>query len=76
MKRMAFAIGVLVLAFAAANPARADYSVVRFEPGYCRIWWDAAATPWGTNWTKVAHALDYQSAWAAREALVAQGVCR
>jgi hypothetical protein len=76
MKRMAFAIAALTLGFAAATPARADFSVVKFEAGYCRIWWDSAATPWGTNWTKVANAPDYASAWAAQTALVNQGVCR
>jgi len=76
MKRMAFAFSVLVLVFAAVTQARADYSVVRFEHGYCRIWWDAGAIPWGTNWIKVANAPDYQSAWAAETALVARGVCK
>jgi hypothetical protein len=38
---VAFATGVLVLGFAAASPARANYSVVKFEAGYCRIWWDS-----------------------------------
>ena len=42
MKRFAFAVGLLALGFAAATPARADYAVVRFETGYCQIWWDAA----------------------------------
>jgi hypothetical protein len=73
---LAFAIGVWALGFTAATPARADYSVVKFEYGYCRIWWDSSATPWGPSWTKVATAPDYSSAWAAQDALVRQGVCR
>ena len=40
MKRLAFAVGVLALGFAAATPARADFAVVKFELGFCRIWWD------------------------------------
>jgi hypothetical protein len=76
MKRMALAIAALTLGLTAAAPARADYSVVKFEAGYCRIWWDSGATPWGTNWTKVANAPDFQSAWAAQNALVQSGVCR
>ena len=40
MKRLAFAVGVVALSFAASVPARADFAVVKFELGYCRIWWD------------------------------------
>ena len=73
---MAFAIGVLVLGLAATTPARANFSVVRFEAGYCRIWWDSGATPWGTGWAKVATTPDFSSAWAARDALVRNGTCK
>jgi hypothetical protein len=73
---MAFAIGVLTLGFAAATPARANFSVVKFEAGYCRIWWDSGATPWGTSWTKVATAPDFSGAWAAQDGLVKKGVCK
>ena len=45
MKRLAFAIGVLALGFSAASPARADFAVVRFDSGYCRVWTDTAAGP-------------------------------
>ena len=34
MKRLAFAIGVLVLGFAASTPARADYALVKFKIGF------------------------------------------
>ena len=73
---VAFAIGVLVLGFAAASPALANYSVVKFEAGYCRIWWDSGATPWGTGWAKIATAPDFSSAWAAQDALVRNGTCK
>ncbi len=33
MKRLAFAVGVLALSFAASVPARADFAVVKFELG-------------------------------------------
>ena len=33
MKRLAFAISVLALGFAASTPARADYALVKFEFG-------------------------------------------
>jgi hypothetical protein len=76
MKRLAFAAGILTLAFAAATPARADFAVVKFELGYCRIWWDSGAKPWGTGWTKVASAPNFQAAWAAQDAAVKKGVCK
>jgi hypothetical protein len=38
MMRLAFAIGLLALGFTAATPARADFAVVEFRSGYCRIW--------------------------------------
>lgn len=53
MKRLAFAVAVLTIVFA-VSPARADYALVRFEDGWCRIWWDSAGTPWGVGWTKIA----------------------
>ena len=53
MKRLACAIGLLALALTATSPARADYAVVQFGDGYCRIWWDSADTPWGVGWTKL-----------------------
>lgn len=77
MKRLAFAVGVLALGFAASTPARADFAVVKFEWGYCRIWWDSGANPLGTGWTKVAVGLpDLAAAWAALNAAVAHGVCK
>ena len=49
MKRLAFAIGVLALGFAATAPAHADFAIVKFNSGYCRIWGDTAmALPDGT----------------------------
>jgi hypothetical protein len=54
MKRLVFAIGVLALGFTASAPARADFSVVRFELGFCRIWWNNGINPIGTGWTRVA----------------------
>ena len=45
MKRLALAVGLLVLGFGAAIPARADYGVVRFHSGFCRVWPDTAMVP-------------------------------
>jgi hypothetical protein len=45
MKRLVFAIGLLVLGLGAATPASADYAVIKFNSGYCRIWTDTAGGP-------------------------------
>ena len=76
MKRLVFAVGVLALGFAASTPARADFSVMRFEPGYCRIWWYNGSNPIGGGWTRVATAPDFTSAWAAQDAAVKLGKCK
>jgi len=47
MKRLMFALGLLALTYAAPSPARADFAVVRFEGGWCRVWVDTAQKPWG-----------------------------
>jgi hypothetical protein len=76
MKRLAFAVSVLALGFATSSPARADYAVVKFEFGFCRIWWDSGATPWGAGWTKIASAPDFEGAWAAQNAAIRNGTCK
>jgi hypothetical protein len=43
MKQLAFAIGLLVLSVPAASVAHADFAVVRFASGYCRVWGPPAA---------------------------------
>ena len=45
MKRLALAIGLLVLGFGAISPASADYAVVKFNSGYCRVWTYTPAGP-------------------------------
>ena len=45
MKRLVFAIGVLALGVAATAPAHADFAIVKFNSGYCRIWADTAIKP-------------------------------
>jgi len=76
MKRLVFAVGVLALGFAASTPARADFSVMHFEPGYCRIWWNNGINPIGGGWTRVATAPDFTSAWVAQDVAVKLGKCK
>jgi len=76
MKRFAFAVGIVALGLAAITPARADYALVRWDDGYCRIWGGASATPWGAGWAKIATAPDYSTAVAALDQAVQTGTCR
>jgi hypothetical protein len=77
MNRWIFAVGLLVTGLAVSTAAGADYALVQFGDGYCRIWWDSAGTPWGNDWTKVALGLpDHEAADAALSSAIAQGVCR
>jgi hypothetical protein len=76
MKRFVFLTGVLTLSLAAVMPAQADYALVRWTDGTCRIWWEAAANPWGTGWAKVAVAPNFATASAAFDAAVRAGTCK
>ena len=76
MKRCVFLAGLLVLGFAAAAPAYADYALVRWTDGTCRIWSDAAANPWGAGWAKLMVAPNFAAASAAFDAAVRAGTCR
>ena len=76
MKRFAFAAGVLALGFAASTPAQADFAVVKFELGYCRIYWNSSLKPWGAGWSMVATAPTFEAAWAAQDAAVKKGKCK
>lgn len=75
MKSLVFGIGIFAVGFVAATPACADYAVVRFADGYCRIWRDSAATPWGAGWTKIAIAPDWLLAHAALDTALANHIC-
>ena len=76
MKPLIYAISLLALAVTASSTARADYALVQFGDGYCRIWWDSAETPWGVGWTKIVVGLpDQFAARAALDNALSQGVC-
>src|SRR5262249_19368407 len=76
MKRLAFAVGISAIGFL-VSPAHADYALVRFEEGRCRIWWDSAGTPGGGGGTKMAIGMPVGlPAWAALRKARSQGVCR
>ncbi len=75
MKHLAIAVGILALSLAASSAARADYAVVRYQAGYCQIWWDSSADPWGAGWTKIAMAPNYAAARAALNVAIANNQC-
>jgi hypothetical protein len=71
------AVAALALGVAASTPARADFAIVQFQDGWCKIWWDSASTPWGVGWTKVVFGLpDWLAASAALDSARSQGICR
>jgi hypothetical protein len=76
MKRFVFAVGVLAIGFAASTPARADFTVVKFESGFCRIWRNNSANLMGTGWSRIATAPDFMAAWAAQDAAVKKSKCK
>jgi hypothetical protein len=77
MKRFALAVGLLTAAFIVSSPARADYAVVHFDDGYCKIWWDSADNPWGASWTKIAVGLpDHAAAELALYNAIGERICR
>jgi hypothetical protein len=66
MRKFAFAISVLALGLMASMPARAGFVIVKFDPGYCQIWWDSGVKPYGTGWSYMGKPYaDWASAWAA-----------
>ena len=50
MIRSAFAIVLLAFGFTAVSPARADFAVIEFNSGYCRVWIDTAFGPEDGNY--------------------------
>ncbi len=79
MKRLSLALGALAIALAAASPARADYSIVRWTWGDCKIWHDSSSptVPSGGGWALLAAAIPtYDLAKALLEDFYRQGVCR
>jgi hypothetical protein len=79
MRQLTLGLSTLVILFAAASPVRADYSIVRWSYGDCKIWYDApgsASVPEGAAWAIVAGNLPYyEAAKAVLEDLYRQGVC-
>jgi hypothetical protein len=76
MRKFAFAMSVLALAFTASAPARAGFVIVKFDPGYCQIWWDSGVKPLGTGWSYMGKPYsDWTAAWAALSAAWGSKAC-
>jgi hypothetical protein len=77
MKRIAFAIGVLALGFAAATPARADFAIVKFkDTGACRAWYNTAVKPWGNTQVLWVSEPNWDAAQSKRAYAVAHRWCK
>jgi len=76
MRQLGLAIIVLAIGYTMVTPAQADFAVVRFGDGYCRIWHDSGANPWGAEWRKIAIGLPtWSAAESALDSARAQAVC-
>ena len=77
MNRLAFAVCLLIAGLAASTPARADFAVVRFGDGFCKIWWDSADNPWASGWSKIALGLpDHLTRRPPSQCHRVRGTCR
>jgi len=71
MTKVAVAFGVLAITAAAVAPASADFAVVKFRDGSCRVWTDVKAMPagkMGVDWVWVGKPVRAQAAAEKRGA--------
>jgi hypothetical protein len=79
MTRPILALATLVIALFAASPVRADYAIIRWSWGDCRVWDNSGLwpVPLGVGWTLLATDLPtYGTASVLLEDLYRQGICR
>lgn len=78
MSRWALALCAAAISLAAASPVLADYQVIRWSWGDCKIWNnDTNVMPYGEGWIVLAWNLPtYESAWVALREEIAKGECR
>ena len=73
------AAALALAARAATRPAKADYSLIRWQDtGYCEIWDNNIPTqPWSTNYATIGSWLQaFPDALKAKSDLTRTGVCR
>jgi hypothetical protein len=78
MSRWALAIFAATIAFAVTSPARADYNLVRWSWGDCKIWVnDSGNVPWGNDWVVLVWNIpSYNAAWDVLRSEAARGNCQ
>jgi len=78
MSRWTLALCAAAITFAVSSAARADYQVIRWSWGDCKIWNnDTNMMPSGEDWLVLAWGLpSYDSAWQALSTEAAKGQCR
>ena len=81
MKRLALALGTLMLGLAVTPSANAvvqpPWVVVRWDYlGDCKVWRNDINGPWGPGWRSVAFANSYPEAYGKMQALIARRWCR
>lgn len=79
MSRYCVALCALAIAFVASSPARADYTLIRWSSGDCKIWSSNYENdrPWGNDWMVLASGLPtYQYAWQVLREEASLGNCR
>lgn len=79
MKRLTVALFVAGLALAAAAPANANYRIVQWSYGDCKIWDSVGpqTKPEGSDWKVLSRWIaTYEAAYARLDALYKKGVCK
>jgi len=78
MSRWALAVFAATVAFGATSPARADYNLVRWSWGDCKIWVnDPGNVPWGNDWVVLVWNIpSYNAAWDVLRSEASRGNCQ
>ena len=76
MKRLASAAGVAVVILAASAPAQADWRIIQWYYGDCKIWGGARPPIWG-GWRALSGPIpDYRAARHVLQSFYDRRVCR
>lgn len=77
MSRWALVTLATAIAFTTASPARADYNLVRWASGDCKIWVnDSGNAPWGDGWVVLVWNIPtYDLAWYVLREQASFGNC-
>jgi len=77
MRRSILAACAVALVFAAASPARADWRIIQWFYGDCKIWFDKGIPPFGGGWRTLSGPIpDYGTAYHVLQGFYDRRVCR